>query len=512
MFHFTLMRARVHCWLERWNEPLLAGVLLFLWLKNAWASDDAYIYFRSVEMWYAGYGPVYNPGWRVQVFTSPLWYALLVWARAFIPDVYLAAQVLSLGLSVVVWWLLRRRARGPAMRWFTALALAASIGFFEYTSSGLEMPLVYALLLLLLSAWENERPWQVITLFPWLVLARYDVAFFLAGPVVVEAALAAWKEASSQGAFVRGVLLRFLPLFLWGLWATFYYGTPLPNPVYAKVFAGIPRWMWLKQGVLYYLAHLRLDPWTLLASILGMVAWFRLPRGRVWAWSLMLYGAYLLFIGGDFMLGRFLAPAFLVAWVGLLRRGFRVHGWMGVGLIAYAWLISAPLVQSPWHDVSNRGSVYGVTDERGWYAKATSLLMYGFYHLQGEPYPFFPTYGWSRQGYIVRFSPIRVAVTKSVGMFGYWAGSEKTVVDVWALVDPFLARLPDADGQVERPGHLTRKVPLGYIQTLVTRKNHLETPHHRALWETVALVTQGPLWSWERIRAIPVYALPYLGP
>ena len=42
---------------------LLFGLFL---IRNAWVSDDAYITFRTVENYLAGYGIGYNPFIRVQ--------------------------------------------------------------------------------------------------------------------------------------------------------------------------------------------------------------------------------------------------------------------------------------------------------------------------------------------------------------------------------------------------------------------------------------------------------------
>ena len=58
----------------------------WVFLKNAWVVEDAYIIFRSVEQVFAGNGPVWNPHERVQAFTSPLWFGLLVLSRIVSAD------------------------------------------------------------------------------------------------------------------------------------------------------------------------------------------------------------------------------------------------------------------------------------------------------------------------------------------------------------------------------------------------------------------------------------------
>ena len=76
-----------------------AVLLLAVFLKNAWACDDAYITFRSIEQLFAGNGPRWNPHERVQVFTSPLWFGVLAAFRISSSDVFLNA-IIILGKEV----------------------------------------------------------------------------------------------------------------------------------------------------------------------------------------------------------------------------------------------------------------------------------------------------------------------------------------------------------------------------------------------------------------------------
>ena len=57
------------------------ALTIWVFIKNAWVTEDAYIIFRSVEQVFAGNGPVWNPHERVQAFTSPLWFGVLVLTR-----------------------------------------------------------------------------------------------------------------------------------------------------------------------------------------------------------------------------------------------------------------------------------------------------------------------------------------------------------------------------------------------------------------------------------------------
>ncbi len=51
------------------------------WLHR-WMDEDAFINFRVVDQVFAGHGPVFNAGQRVEAFTIPLWLAVLVGGRA----------------------------------------------------------------------------------------------------------------------------------------------------------------------------------------------------------------------------------------------------------------------------------------------------------------------------------------------------------------------------------------------------------------------------------------------
>ena len=61
------------------NSLLLLECLGMLWvfIQNAWVSDDAYITFRSVANIVHGHGPTWNTSERVLVWTHPLWLGIM---------------------------------------------------------------------------------------------------------------------------------------------------------------------------------------------------------------------------------------------------------------------------------------------------------------------------------------------------------------------------------------------------------------------------------------------------
>ncbi len=485
-------------------------------VRNAWLCDDAYIYLRAVEQLWAGHGPVWNAGWRVQAFTGPLWYGVLAALRAVLSDGYLLALLPGLAFTAWAW----QRARGlvPSPRG-QAMLLAAwlvSNGFMDYTTSGLESALAYGVLLGFLGAYlvgsgDGLRAWPRLNAWAGLVaLTRLDLLLLLLPPWLQRA-----RAARAQGwrRWWVGLLPGLLPAGAWYGFALVYYGTPLPNPVYAKLFHGLPRGVVLAQGLRYWVGQALLDPATLLLALLAALVLARDPRGRALAAGAGLYALYLTGVGGDFMAGRFVAFAFVVLTTAALAlaptaflRGRRPQAAL-TALGLYALLFPHTPVTSPWdHYVTPDFYLqWGVGDERGRYFRYTSLLTYLAWRTQPDAPPFFPPYAWSQMGYEFRTSPEPLAVVDSVGMFGYWAGTDKWVLDEWALTDPFLARLPDADGRLWRPGHYERVPPPGYLESLRTGENHLTDPDLRALYDLMTWATRAPVFAAERWARLPAW-------
>jgi len=502
-----------------WLVRGLWALFVFTVVRNAWLCDDAYIYLRSVMQLWSGHGPVWNAGWRVQAFTSPLWYALLAASRIFLTDDYIRTLLLSGLLIAFVWHRWQRALASPQQQALLLAAWLVSNGFMDYTTSGLETPLAYAVLSGFLLAYLRQqgdvlRGWPRLNIWAGLVsLTRLDLLILIA-PAWFTAARRVWLQ--DRKTWWRGVWLAAALAGLWYGFALVYYGSPLPNPAYAKLFHGLPRRVVLAQGGRYWIGQALLDPATLLIGLVAglALAFGRDPRGRALATGAGLYALYLTWIGGDFMAGRFVAFAYLWLVAGALILGLqpqRGHPWV-VGLALtilglYAWLFPHTPVNSPWdYEVSPDFYLqWGVGDERGRYFRYTSLLTYLVWRTQPDAPPFFPPYAWSQMGYEFRASPEPIAVVDSVGMFGYWAGPDKMVLDQWALTDPFLARLPDADGRLWRPGHYERNLPAGYLESLRTGENRLVDPTLRALYDLTVWATRAPLFEAERWMHLPAW-------
>ncbi|MBD3371304.1 MAG: hypothetical protein GF403_01155 [Candidatus Coatesbacteria bacterium] len=86
---------------------------LFMWNSV----DDTYIFLRYADNWLSGHGPVYNPGERVEGYTSPLWLLLLTGLTGLGLPGPVAVKLLT-GASgiatLILIWLLARRLLGDS--------------------------------------------------------------------------------------------------------------------------------------------------------------------------------------------------------------------------------------------------------------------------------------------------------------------------------------------------------------------------------------------------------------
>ena len=486
---------------------LLVAVFAYVFLANAWLGDDAYITFRVIWNTLHGYGVVFNPGERVQAYTHPLWMLVMTAAHAVTGEFYFSALIVSFGLSLAAVVAVARSAAGTAASAVAVFWLLSSKAFVDYTSSGLENPLTYLLLALFyvtllkthdrpLSDWELGR----LGLLAGLAFVNRMDAVLLFAPALAWLALRAFRRRDERVLpLLAGVGV---PAAAWLIFATLYYGFPLPNTYYAKVATGIPSALLYRQGFAYLLNSLAHDPITLLTiGVAGALAMRGRTPIRLAAVGAGGYVAYTISVGGDFMSGRFFAAPFLVAVIAALHAsmGVRWEAPAAGALVLYNLLLPLAPIKTrttyeagwPWR------SQNGVKDERGNYHRATNPFLY-------SPLRPMPDHVWIREGVSFRASPERVTVQGSIGFFGLSAGPEKHLVDRNALSDALLARLPVSPRLYFEfyVGHYFRDIPEGYLESLARGTNELADPLLRDYYGRLLEVIRGPLFTRSRLASM----------
>lgn len=486
----------------------LAVVFVGLVLLEGWVTEDAFILFRTIDNFHAGLGLRWNAFERVQPFSCPLWTLLLIAADSPIHNLFITTLVVSGLLAIGTFSAVRRWCRedAPWRLMFVIGLLVTSKAFVDYSSSGLENPLANFLLAAFVTVYasrdtsvrfpEEDRLLTLVLLSSAVVLTRQDLVLVV-GPATLHAALAFVGAGGRVRRVIQLGLLGAVPLLLWEAFALIYFGFPVPNTAFAKLSHGASTAVLHGEAFTYFTQTLKADPLTMLtialALVLGVTS--REWTGRVLAFGIALYLAYLGHIGGDWMLGRFFAAPFLVSAL-LVGRRLSVRSavaWSAVVLSVTLWQPLSPI--KVWKRYpAETVHVAGVIDPKaGKYGPKEAVLL-----LQSSrPYLADPVF---RAGVAFRDSDLPLVVRGDVGRFGYGAGPEKIVIDSMGLTDPLLSHLPAV--RIRRSGHFERDIPSGYLDTLTTGENRIEEPHLAAYYQRIKLITQGPLFDGRRLRTI----------
>lgn len=200
--------------------------------------DDAYIVFRYADHVVQGLGPVFNPGERVEGFTSPLWLLLVVGARAAGISGETAVTALGTLFAVAAVLATWRLARVVAPGWpaVTAAALVAvHPAHAMWAVHGLETPLFVALVASAFAAWGRERPVAAGVLFGLAFWTRPEAPLFVA----ILGALAMLRGERRKAFRLAGAALALAVPLLVARYA--YFHSLVPNTFHAKTGGGLGR-------------------------------------------------------------------------------------------------------------------------------------------------------------------------------------------------------------------------------------------------------------------------------
>lgn len=339
---------------------------------DAWVCDDAFITLRYAENFANGLGLVYNAGERVEGYSNPTWTVLCALAIRLGLDGVAFAQwlgILCYGLLIpATWWAGRRLAGEPAT--FLPLAaggVAVHHHLRDFASCGLEtlgFVLLVTLLVGVLAGAQRGRDFALASaLAVAAALTRPDGGLIgaVAGAVAVLASLRQRRLAPVLGYALPGLCL-FVPFLAWRF---LYYGEWLPNTFFAKS-AGDP---YPGQGWFYVQLFFAVY-WVLVPAAVAVVAMPWLQRGRTTPWLLPWFvGTYLGFVvwvGGDFMLARFVLPVTPLLYLALELVARRLPYRLGV--VACVATIALTLVCAPGPELLRTDdNVRGIADERAQY-------------------------------------------------------------------------------------------------------------------------------------------------
>lgn len=507
---------------------LMVSVLV----RTAWISDDAFITLRTIDNWLNGHGLTWNPGYRVQAFTHPLWLLLLTPVYYISGEPYFSTLLLSASLTLIAIILLAYKIR---ITWYQSLLglsmLMLSKAFTDFATSGLENPLLYLLAVLFFKDYRSPHITFKLLFFQslysgLLLLTRMDVALIFL-PLLT---YSFFRYKKVLGLFAVGTGL--LPFVIWVAFSLFYYGFPYPNTAYAKLLTGIPPAEVWAQGLTYFTNSLFTDPITLTGSVAILIFLIHSKRKRwmVLSFAILVYYMYILAIGGDFMSGRFFALPFLCLVAGLnsvqfsrsiVVRSVTAALMLSLGLLSpYSPLFSGKSYRSK-DTLTDLVDDHGICDERGFYYAFTGLL-------NQQPPRKYEKHPDALRGKLAKEIQQKVNINGAVGLLGYFAGPNVFVLDYHGLGDPVLSRLPVVLEDKEfvnwytqlkkkapqfnwRIGHFRRNIPAGYLPTLLTGDNHFRDSTLAQGWALLQPILTQPLMDASRWKAFTTLWMKHAG-
>jgi len=477
---------------------------LLIVFKTAWVSDDAYITFRVADNFVNGYGLRWNVEERVQVFTNTLFLFVFIPFYFIFRDAYFVSLFLNFLFSIATILLLKKTVDSKEKFLIIIVGLCFSKAYIDFSTSGLENSLTFFLLALFLYVLikfkkSDKKSLYLTLIFSCLFLNRPDSVLIILPAIL----LTLYRDRPP----VKIILSGLIPLFAWETFSVIYYGFPLPNTFYAKLNTGIGRLALIKQGVDYFFNSILIDPVTLFtvfsAIIVGSTGLIK-KKNEVFPFvsaGIVLYLLYVLYIGGDFMSGRFFACCIPVSL-------FMASDLMKKQKIIYAFLLTLVFLclNSPFYSVYNfnvenrmmtRNSVQ-VISEREFYYRVTGLL-----NVLTKGKKVIDESGYAKDAKRLKNDASmqkKTAISTAIGMFGFYAGPDVYIIDQVSIADAFTARLPAAKRW--RIGHFAREWPEGYEETLRQGTNLIKDGDLSVLYEKICLITKGKIFTKERFKTI----------
>jgi hypothetical protein len=211
----------------------LLAIIIRIYILNSThcTVEDSLITLRYAENLAHGHGLVYNLGERVQGATTPLftlWMAFWSWLGVSGLAAGKALGVAADGTVCIVLARLMQNLGHPRAGWLAGLLYATASAPINFSVGGMETPIATLCVTSAISAFVLRRSKP---LFVWLaigILTRIDFGL-LAVVLTADWALRERKLPS------RDMALGFAILLPWFIFATLYFGSPIPNSMIAKL-------------------------------------------------------------------------------------------------------------------------------------------------------------------------------------------------------------------------------------------------------------------------------------
>ena len=225
---------------KKWIPILLVLLVLAArFIPGPRTIDDAYITFRYARNILAGQGFVFNPGERVLGTTTPFFTISMVALASFTGGVNAPFPWLALilnsaadALTVIILWQLGKQINLESAGIAAGVLWAVAPFSVSFAIGGMETSVYIFLLLASVYAYLNQKR-ALTTLFAALAILTRPDALILVGPLALDRLVRAiWCKEKIT---FREVAAFFIPIAAWAVFATLFFGSPIPHSIQAKL-------------------------------------------------------------------------------------------------------------------------------------------------------------------------------------------------------------------------------------------------------------------------------------
>ena len=487
----------------------------------AWQSDDSYHGYVMAKHLAQGEGFVYNAGQRANASTGPVYTLIIALAYMITREMFFTSIAVNVIFSTAAFGLiLFCFCKSKEQLLFSFAALAGSAAFVSYTTSGLENCLLFFLCMLFYKLYWSKEKFEspammgLALILAFLATARMDAVLYLVPPIVYVYLKKRRDVTFAQACIMTPIGL--LPFILWELFSFFYYGFWVPNTAFVKLGAGISLVEYMKKGVWYTWYTLINDPMVIVIPALFVILAFlsREMKSIMAALGVLLYGAYIIYIGGDFMMGRHFTVMHIIAVAGIVHlmndmagRNFRFSSLCKnafVITVVACLMLSGTLCATIGKEflVNGRYAPGGaISDERAYYSPTTGLYSNVRSLIKDGRMCIEDTWNYQAPDELRAQGVPGGILDNAAGILVYY-NSDLYLNDTYCLGDPFLSKLPAIRQDTWRVGHLKREVPAGYRESVMYGGNRIEDENLAQYYDIICEMTEGKLFSMDRIKTV----------
>lgn len=509
---------------EELNRYRFFALLFFIAIITllAWQSDDAYHAYIMAKNLVDGNGFVYNVGQRATASSCPLFTLVVAFGYLIFRNMFFVSLLINIVFSAIAFHILIWNfCKTKRQIMFCFVVVIGCISFISYTTSGLENSMLFLLAACFLKVYfgserYNARKMFILAILVALIAMTRMDAVLLVAPMAVYAYLCKRDSVSFGKAVLLGIL-GLLPFVLWEVFATFYYGFPFPNTAYAKLGTDIATMDYIKRGIKYYINAIICDPIVLVVPFFAMLASVVVRKAQyLWCMAgIALYGLYLIYIGGDFMMGRHFTVLFfmsIICYQDIKNREFSDIGkgasfnkyYVAVAVVALVFSCTSSVITNQFLFGEKYASP--ISDERAGYFtysslfnNVASLITTGDLCIREA---------WTEEGINeYRQMGITRGILQNVPGISKYYNNDMYLNDYYALGDPYLAHLPAVKEPNWRIGHMWREAPYGYGNQVIYGYNddgtsRIENKDAAQYYEIIREVTCGKLFDTDRLKKV----------